>query len=611
MSARGASASTTPVSRQRVRTGCQTCRRRRRKCDERKPRCEACELKGLACKYGTDLTFVLQNKYVVDGLNTGAIPTSRTAADDTAASERAVRPTAAVIRTASSSAADEGLQQGPSRGSSFVRFATAESGAFANEALCGSSTGGNDLPYRADSVASVERPIRDVRPHASPSNLARTTTPSSIFTADIGEFVSTPRSSSTVVTSVESAAGSHHETGLLCEYRYGVAPCLDIGDPKSYFGIRLMLVAKESKPILAVICLVAASRRALLHASSSGSLDPSQQDTVLRYRQEIDDEVRFVDEQTLRVCRALLFVEDIYSANPLLWRALQLRDETVSGSPFASLLPPVLTHDLDEALFWLCFKIDLAASISAAQPPLLAFDAYFRVQDDGSAASAQPGSAFRSAQEIFQHSLFLLGSTLRLVFGNAEPPPPVQEFTDAASFAAARGPSLSARWTRLWTNTQRWYANRPADVQPVVEVRGMNVSDIDLDDSSSFPILVYTTPVALVANAVYHVTSLLLLTHRPRLLKTLSGPRSLTSHIWHAQSIAGIAANNEAPEQWDPLLIAGLHLAAKGMTHAAQQTAVLARLRRISQLTGIKLEREEADLRAAWSIVGYNEEAEV
>lgn len=48
----------TPAGKQRVRTGCLTCRKRRRKCDEQKPRCANCEVKGFTCKYGADLAFV-------------------------------------------------------------------------------------------------------------------------------------------------------------------------------------------------------------------------------------------------------------------------------------------------------------------------------------------------------------------------------------------------------------------------------------------------------------------------------------------------------------------------------------------------------------------------
>ena len=50
-------ASSPPAAAKRVRTGCLTCRRRRRKCDERKPTCLKCEEKSLACHYGVNLSF--------------------------------------------------------------------------------------------------------------------------------------------------------------------------------------------------------------------------------------------------------------------------------------------------------------------------------------------------------------------------------------------------------------------------------------------------------------------------------------------------------------------------------------------------------------------------
>lgn len=141
-----------------------------------------------------------------------------------------------------------------------------------------------------------------------------------------------------------------------------------------------------------------------------------------------------------------------------------------------------------------------------------------------------------------------------------------------------------------------------------MDIRGGEADQIDPDHDSSFPILIYTTPMALVANAVYHTISLLLLTHKPRLLKSLPGPRSVTSHIWHAQSIAGIAASNDSPEQWDPILVASLLIIAKEMTHESQQAVLLDRFSRITATTGIKLDRETEALQAAWNLARYEEE---
>lgn len=143
-----------------------------------------------------------------------------------------------------------------------------------------------------------------------------------------------------------------------------------------------------------------------------------------------------------------------------------------------------------------------------------------------------------------------------------------------------------------------------------MDIRGNEADQIDPDHDSSFPILIYTTPMALVANAVYHTISVLLLTHKPRLLKSLPGPRSVTSHIWHAQCIAGMAASNDSPEQWDPVLVASLLLIASEMTHESQQTVILERLARVTATTGIKLDRERETLQAAWDLARYDEELE-
>jgi hypothetical protein len=143
-----------------------------------------------------------------------------------------------------------------------------------------------------------------------------------------------------------------------------------------------------------------------------------------------------------------------------------------------------------------------------------------------------------------------------------------------------------------------------------VDIRGGEADQIDPDHDSALPILIYTTPMALVANAVYHITSLLLLGHKPRLLKSLPGPRCFTSHIWHAQSIAGIAASNESPEQWDPVLVASLLLIARDMTHQSQQAVLMGIFRKITATTGIKLDRETEALQSVWKIARFDEDSD-
>jgi hypothetical protein len=100
-----------------------------------------------------------------------------------------------------------------------------------------------------------------------------------------------------------------------------------------------------------------------------------------------------------------------------------------------------------------------------------------------------------------------------------------------------------------------------------------------------------------------------MLAHKPRLLKRLAGPGCFTSHIWHAQSIAGIATSNDSLEQWDPILVAGLLLVAKEMTHESQQSLVLNQLGRVTAMVGIKLDCEIEALKSGWNISRYDQDS--
>ncbi|KAK1144123.1 hypothetical protein N8T08_005785 [Aspergillus melleus] len=51
-----------PRKIRRSHTGCKSCRRRGKKCDEAKPRCRACTRLSLDCSYGVDFSFQLVNK---------------------------------------------------------------------------------------------------------------------------------------------------------------------------------------------------------------------------------------------------------------------------------------------------------------------------------------------------------------------------------------------------------------------------------------------------------------------------------------------------------------------------------------------------------------------
>jgi hypothetical protein len=204
------------------------------------------------------------------------------------------------------------------------------------------------------------------------------------------------------------------------------------------------------------------------------------------------------------------------------------------------------------------------------------------------------GIAFHNAMLLLARSLTVLFSSHLLVQS--------PEYSDATSFALSRSLPLPTRWTTLWNENQKWYADRPVELRQVYEVRGAEISRVDMANQASFPAIIFTTSLALLANAVHHITSLLLLSHRPRLVKSVTGSRTTSSPTWHAQYIAGIAESNDSPEHWDPLLIAGLFLAAKSMSHEFQQTAILDTLHRIKRSTGMKLDDELHAMTSDWQI---------
>jgi hypothetical protein len=272
--------------------------------------------------------------------------------------------------------------------------------------------------------------------------------------------------------------------------------------------------------------------------------------------------------------------------------------------------PDALEENLGEGIFWLHFRLDLASSILTAKQPIIPFRSYIN-RDGSPIQTSRPPLQPRSINQVYKHALSLLGHCLSLIYGGPDASlPQAATPSEFAAFPALQQSHFLSQWTFLWSDCQKWYNERPVDAQQIVDVRGGEADQIDPNHDSALPILIYTTPMALVANSAYHITSLLLLGHKPRLLKSLPGPRCFTSHIWHAQSIAGIAASNESPEQWDPVLVASLLLIARDMTHQSQQAVLMGIFRKITATTGIELDRETEALQSTWKIARFDEDSD-
>ncbi|KAK1974603.1 hypothetical protein LZ30DRAFT_574713, partial [Colletotrichum cereale] len=154
------------------------------------------------------------------------------------------------------------------------------------------------------------------------------------------------------------------------------------------------------------------------------------------------------------------------------------------------------------------------------------------------------------------------------------------------------------RWTVLGDALGAWYANRTQEFRPMAEMDG---------DESLFPVVLFTNGAAVFANQLYHTAMLLLLQNKPRTLQPApaAAKRSSaasSSPLWHAQRVCGIALNNDRRDSWDLCLVASLYLAAQRMTYEPQQRAILECFERVKALTGWNVDGFSARARQDWGM---------
>ncbi|KAL7949056.1 hypothetical protein V8C42DRAFT_236162 [Trichoderma barbatum] len=531
-----------PDDKRRVRTGCLSCRKRRRKCDERKPQCGSCQERNVACKY-PDLTFVIGPKLVA---------------------QEAGGPSS----------------EQPSSSYSNLRFVNNSSSTRpAPSTEVQAPTPNEELSLNVEEPGPLLGPGDDNLMESligSSRSQSKTASPFAAFHL--------PQSEWKDYFSTTHAASVKNETATLLHFQYNLAPWIEAGDLGSSFGTEVMLLAQKRRTIMSAISSAASSQLA-----RSGSVYGAP--TILP--RETDPSLALEEPRVRRIGLALLALGEVFTLNPSQWRRLsffQSDESTRNTNNFSGFGEPL------ETLLRFHSRIDLAASLLTDQPPLTSL---------GFAMNHDPADRTLplSTKSIYNACLIQLASCLQLLNGSsiAAPSPPFYMPATQESISPGAGSYFSSKWSSLWSNCQQWYHSRPVEMQPILEIRSVEAGQIDADNDSSFPIPVYTSSIALQCNVVYHISSRLLLLRKPRLLRLSSRQRHLSSLSWHAQQIAGTATRNDFAEQWDPILIAGLLWIARDMTHPSQQESLISCFRQISSSTGIKLDEEVQALRARWS----------
>ncbi|KAL7817881.1 hypothetical protein V8C26DRAFT_65165 [Trichoderma gracile] len=298
-----------PDAKRRVRTGCLPCRKRRRKCDERKPHCDSCQERSVVCKY-PDITFVI-------GPRLGGQGTSAHRSDHT------------------SPYSNLKFVDGPS-----------STGRSTSSAIIPPSAQNDGLPLHADESETLAGLGTDTVDSLAESSRSQPKT------------VPHPQSDWKDYFSTTHAAAVKNETAALLHFRYNLAPWIEAGDLGSSFGTEVMLLAQKRRSIMSAISSAASSQMARSSAANGG---------LVMARPTPDPSFDLEEPRVRRIGLALLAVGEVFTLNPSEWgrlSVLKFDEPSRDGSSFLGIGEPL------ETLLLFHSRIDLAASLLTDQPPL-------------------------------------------------------------------------------------------------------------------------------------------------------------------------------------------------------------------------------------------------
>ncbi|KAK5064972.1 hypothetical protein LTR84_000807 [Exophiala bonariae] len=208
----------------RVKTGCLTCRTRRRKCDEQKPKCANCIGKSLSCRYGPNLTFVPSKlqELIAPG------------------STRPSSPASPVVPTLQTAISPSGNQHTPTQDD--IGFDIDTPGELGNFSAGLEFQLGSTISAHVDSVQSSNNLlVEDPQPRYQPAEHL------------VPQIDANPHR-------------KKYELELFTYYRYHVAPVLDLGLGSLAYGVGAVLDSIASETIYHAILAVASLHRAVLRS---------------------------------------------------------------------------------------------------------------------------------------------------------------------------------------------------------------------------------------------------------------------------------------------------------------------------------------------------------
>ncbi|KAJ4991210.1 C6 zinc finger domain-containing protein [Stagonosporopsis vannaccii] len=620
-SAEGADCSATARPK-RSRTGCMTCRNRRRKCDEGKPTCQNCISKGFECRYAAAFQILGKHNFTPEVKVGVKYANVRFAGDE---SQDLVPEVANQQETLDVSPQNDGFAQPqhvifPERQGSKDAInsnnrscpghtPSPNSYEFALHGLLalGSTSGvvqeadnpqtaavsgdqsismfdfatNSKMDPASDSRHLQERPeLRrtgtsqssalgfNMTSHGTPGpspgllNLNTSTNLNRSYDTDSDALVSSERTPTQAVL-----ADSGME--LLKFYRYNIAPWLDICDADQHFGVTLLTELHRSPVLRSRIMQLA------LAASSNSWISKGQSVDDSIVNGPFDGSVTLDAIEDL-VASVLKFLAEMIPNLAASW----LRgDGPESRRHFLErLLLESGSSRLMTCAYWLLVRLELSHTLMAGNSRISLPH-----------LNAESGAA-RSNDPVAQCAYDVIGLCVdTAMFAQGD---------DDRWLQQRYGLNRVEVWKALVQDFAYWYMHRSQAFQPIIELYPRD--GVLADDD--YPTIVFTSGAALLANQLYHTGMLLLLQNRPRFADKPSQNSPSMSTLWHAHRICGIAIQNDRPGWWDPCLVASLIVAGRTATHTSQHSAIVRTLESVQRLTGWVIEPYVEQLRTEWQL---------
>ncbi|KAL5001219.1 hypothetical protein BDV10DRAFT_192422 [Aspergillus recurvatus] len=426
------------------------------------------------------------------------------------------------------------------------------------------SSGGESIPIAAGAEALENEeigPIMDAG--GTPGKAISVVSPGfvdGVLQSTVGQGVSTPAADSILNFATGSSNAhsyshphqlSEHKSTLeswkmelLQNYRYKVAPWLDILDLSHSFGITALQIAFGSSSERLLHALLALPETCLrvqkgrgysntaiqldAHVYTHGFQAVRYEDAAAPYSDSLanaDVAENFTEAVLLRLLEELgRLVADVARA----WALGQGEYEQDGHSrdyeygPLRSLADRAYGLDMDSAIYWMFLRIDLGKSLANNTPPRTPLPPH---PLPSLSLLVRTENTHERVGHYAQALLWLCGKALN-IYHQQDPAPPHQ------------GPGPDS-WFQVFEELSQWHYLRTQEFQPMVEL-SPDGGDV-LNAGSEFPMLLFTNGAAALCSQLYHTAMLYMVECKPRTATALLNQHQklhphtpVLSPLWHA-----------------------------------------------------------------------------